>query len=728
MKNLSFLLLFFIGFYAGTHAQDHGKQISLDDIFRSADFYPSYVRGLKSLNDGEHYAVIEKDTLFKYSYKSGERVEVITVLTDIVAEGGGEPLRFRSYSFSPDEKYILFPTETESIYRHSSRSNFYIWDIEAKKLTALSKNGKQRLARFSPLNDKIAFVRDNNLFVYDLKSGAEEQITTDGKDRHIINGTTDWVYEEEFGFTRAFFWSPDGHRIAYYRFDESNVKEFQFAMYGELYPEQYKYKYPKAGEDNSLVEVFIYELESGTKTPVDLGSETDQYVPRIKWTSDPEKLAVYRLNRHQNHLEILQASANDGKTSLLYEEKNKYYIDINDDLYFTKNGKYFLFTSEKDGYNQVFMHSMDGKEQKCLTGSYDVTQLYGVDEKHKIVYYQAAKTAPENRDLMLVDFKGREKILSENEGSNSASFNEAYTYYISTWSSAAHPPVFKLFNAKGKLIRTLKDNQELTERLAEYDLSAQEFMSIPAGDSLQLNAWMIKPPKFDPKKKYPVLMYVYGGPGSQTVLNRWSSRNMWYQMLAQKGIIVVSVDNRGTGARGEEFKKMTYLQLGKYETEDQIAAAKYLAKQEYVDGNHIGIFGWSYGGYMSTLCMTKGADVFSTGIAVAPVTNWRYYDNIYTERYMRTPQENAEGYDQNSPINHVDKLKGDYLLVHGTADDNVHYQNALELVTALVDADKQFEMQFYPNSNHGIYTGRNTSYHLYKRMTGFLMKNLKGEK
>ncbi len=728
MKNLSFLLLFFIGFYAGTHAQDHGKQISLDDIFRSADFYPSYVRGLKSLNDGEHYSVIEKDTLFKYSYKSGERVGVITVLTDIIAEGGGEPLRFRSYSFSPDEKYILFPTETESIYRHSSRSNFYIWDIEAKKLTALSKNGKQRLARFSPLNDKIAFVRDNNLFVYDLKSGAEEQITTDGKDRHIINGTTDWVYEEEFGFTRAFFWSPDGHRIAYYRFDESNVKEFQFAMYGELYPEQYKYKYPKAGEDNSLVEVFIYELESGTKTPVDLGSETDQYVPRIKWTSDPEKLAVYRLNRHQNHLEILLASANDGKTSLLYEEKNKYYIDINDDLYFTKNGKYFLFTSEKDGYNQVFMHSLDGKEQKCLTGSYDVTQLYGVDEKHKTVYYQAAKTAPENRDLMLVDFNGREKILSENEGSNSASFNEAYTYYISTWSSAAHPPVFKLFNAKGKLIRTLKDNQELTERLSEYDLSAQEFMSIPAGDGLQLNAWMIKPPKFDPKKKYPVLMYVYGGPGSQTVLNRWSSRNMWYQMLAQKGIIVVSVDNRGTGARGEEFKKMTYLQLGKYETEDQIAAAKYLAKQEYVDENHIGIFGWSYGGYMSTLCMTKGADVFSTGIAVAPVTNWRYYDNIYTERYMRTPQENTEGYDQNSPINHVDKLKGDYLLVHGTADDNVHYQNALELVTALVDADKQFEMQFYPNSNHGIYTGRNTSYHLYKRMTGFLMKTLKGEK
>jgi len=700
------------------------KNIELADIFKKPVFYPSGVYGVKSLNDGESYSRIQNDTLFKFSYKTGEKLGVIAAMSDMIPEGEEKNIRFRSYAFSPNEQMLLIPTQTESIYRHSSRSFYYLWDIRQKKLMPLSENGKQRLAAFSPNNDKVAFIRANNLFIKDIADGTETQITFDGEDRHIIYGTTDWVYEEEFAFTRAFFWSPDGNKIAYYRFDESDVKEFQFAEYGDLYPHQYKYKYPKAGEQNSLVDVFIYDLSKKTSIKADVGEETDQYIPRIKWTSSSDQLAIYRLNRLQNKLEILLADAENGSTYTLYQESNKYYVEINDDLYFTNDGKYFLLTSEKDGFNQIYLYSMDGSLINKLTGEYDVASMYGVNEKKKMVYFQAAISSPINREICAVSFKGKERLLSKKTGTNRADFNSTFTYFINQFSTANTPPFISLNQADGKLIRVLEDNRALSERMKYYNISKQEFFEVHLSDSLMLNAWIIKPSDFDSTKKYPVLMYVYGGPGSQTVLNRFSSRNMWYQMLAQKGMIVVSVDNRGTGSRGEAFKKMTYMQLGKYETEDQIAAAEYLAKLNYVDEQHIGIFGWSYGGYMSTLCMTKGADVFSAGIAVAPVTNWRYYDNIYTERYMRTPQENPGGYDDNSPINHVEKLKGDYLLVHGTADDNVHYQNSMELVTALVDADKQFEMQFYPNSNHGIYTGRNTSYHLYKRMTGFLLKSL----
>jgi len=567
---------------------------------------------------------------------------------------------------------------------------------------------------------------DNNMFIKNLENGNEQQITTDGLYNNIINGTTDWVYEEEFSFTKGFFWSPDGSKIAFYRFDESNVKEYQMTMWGDLYPEHYKYKYPTAGEDNSIIKILAYDLATKQTIEMDIGEDTDIYIPRIKWTKNSKKLSIQWMNRLQNELKILLADVTTGKTKIIYHETNKYYIDITDNLTFLEDNEHFIITSEQDGYNHIYLYDMEGNLNKQLTkGKWDVTEFIGVDEKKGLVYFISAETTPLNRELYVVKLNGSgKKKLSEKDGNNRVQFSKQFKYFINTYTNANTPANITVNSAKGDELRVLKDNLKLIETTEEYKFSPKEFFTFYTSEGVELNGWMIKPPDFDPAKKYPVLMYVYGGPGSQTVRNSWGGGNLWYQMLASKGIIIASVDNRGTGARGEEFKKMTYLQLGKYETIDQIEAAKYLISLGYVDRERIGIWGWSYGGYMSALCMTKGADYFSTGIAVATVTNWRYYDNIYTERFMRTPQENPDGYDDNSPINHVEKLKGNFLIIHGTADDNVHVQNSIELVTALVNADKQFEMQFYPNSNHGIYTGRNTTMHLYTRLTNFILENL----
>ena len=714
-------------------AQDSLKSITIKDIWSDYSFMAKSVRGVKSLENGKEYTMIKKGSIVVYDYSTGDSISTLVTADELIPSDSDKPIKLGSFSMNDDEDMFLIPTKRESIYRHSSKSEYYIWDVKSKELKPLSNGGKQQLADFSPASDKIAFVRDNNIFIKNITTDTEIQITTDGKKNHIIVGTCDWVYEEEFGFTKAFYWSPDGARIAYYRFDESKVKEYTLTKYGDLYPDWETYKYPKAGEDNSIVEIFIYELATGTTTKVDIGQETDQYIPRISWSNNPKLVAVQRLNRLQNHLDILLADALTGNSTIMYSEDNEYYIDITDNLTFLGDNKYFLITSETDGYNHIYLYNIGGTLKKQLTnGNWDITNVYGYNDKQKLVYYQSAESSPLNRDLFKVNLKGKKTKISIKDGTNSASFSKNFKYYINNYSTSGVPPVYTVNMSNGKEVRVIEDNNALREKLAEYKIVKPEFFTfgtpeikLPDSSVVELNAWKILPYDFDPEKEYPVLLSIYGGPGSQEVRNSWGGFNyMWFEMLAENGIIVVAVDNRGTGARGEVFKKMTYLELGKYETLDYIETAKYLGNLPYVSKERIGIFGWSYGGFMSSNALFQGADYFNTAIAVAPVTNWRYYDNIYTERFMRKPKDNPDGYDNNSPINHVDKLKGNYLLIHGGADDNVHSQNSMDLFSALVKADKQFDFMLYPNKNHSIYGG-NTRFHLFKKMTDFLYEHLK---
>jgi dipeptidyl-peptidase-4 len=734
MKNIAlFVVIFMLISSPLLHAQNELKDISLEDIWVTYKFFPKSVRGINSLQNGEQYTMIKNGSLIVYDYKTGDSVTTMIHSGEIAVNDEDEPIRLSSFSMNKEEDKFLIPTETESIYRHSSKSVNYVWDAKNKKLEILS-SGKQQLAEYSPDGHKVAFVRENNLFIKDLVTKEEIKVTYDGEFNHIINGTCDWVYEEEFGFTKAFYWSPDGKKIAFYKFDESRVKEYTLTYYGDLYPELYTYKYPKAGEDNSLVNIYVYHLEKGETVKMDIGEETDQYIPRIKWTHDPNILAIQRLNRLQNHFDILLANSFSGESRVLYSEDNPYYIDITDNLTFIGDNDQFIITSERDGYNHIYLYDIEGNIVRQLTsGNWDVAELYGYDSKNNRVYYQSTEESPLNRSIYYVDMKGKRTKISERIGTNNAAFSDNFNYYINTFSDVNTPPYITVNNSKGEEIRVLEDNGKLIELMGQYDLGEFSFFTIsspeftlPSGEQLDLNAWQILPPDFDPTKKYPVLLSIYGGPGSQEVLNTWGYFNyFWYQMLAQRGFIVVSVDNRGTGARGEAFKKMSYLELGKYEIIDYIETAKYLGALDYVYKDKIGIFGWSYGGFMAANAITQGADYFNTAVSVAPVTNWRYYDNIYTERFMRKPQDNPSGYDNNSPINHVDKLKGNFLMIHGSTDDNVHFQNSMDMITALVKADKQFDFMVYPNKNHGIFGG-NTRYHLFYKINDFLFGNLLG--
>lgn len=723
MKQLfNYCLILFLAVGSAT-AQ---KNITVEDIWSKGTFRAEYVYGLRSMNDGLDYTALDRtesgQNLNQYSYKTGNLVKTLVKGEDLKTPDG-VTITINSYAFSKDETKLLIGTNQEAVYRHSSLSDFYIYDLSSKKSTKLTDGAKQRLAEFSPTGSMVAFVKENNLFIKNLITDTETKVTSDGKWNEVINGGTDWVYEEEFAFNQAFFWSPDGLSLAYYRFDESMVKEFNMAMYDSLYPEDYKFKYPKAGEDNSQVDIYMINIKDGKKVKASL--PVYEYVPRIKWANNAQ-LAIITMNRHQSNLKLLLSDVNTGESKLILEENSKTYIDVTDDLTFLPEGAGFIWSSDKSGFNHLYKYNLSGGDEVRLSsGKWDVDQYLGYDEKAKTVYYSSTEVSPLERNIYTVKISGKgKKVLTPKAGFNNANFSNGFKYFINTYSNANTPQLITLNDKSGKLIRTLKSNDALKETMEEYNLSTVEFFNIPIENGDFLNAYSIKPPSFDESKKYPVLMYVYGGPGSQTVKNSWGGSNyFWFQMLAQQGYIIVSVDNRGTGARGSKFKKITYTQLGKYETEDQIAAAKVIGKSAYIDENRIGIWGWSYGGYMSSLCLFKGADVFKTAIAVAPVTNWRYYDNIYTERYMRTPQENAEGYDSNSPINHVDSLKGNYLLIHGSADDNVHYQNSMEMVDALVNANKQFDLMIYPNKNHGIYGG-NTRLHLYNKMTNYLIKNL----
>jgi dipeptidyl-peptidase-4 len=734
-----FLSMFLVLGTLCTTAQEK-KNITLEDLYQRGTFYARSVRGMNSMKDGVTYGNFEKGALNIYNYKTGKLVKTLFEINDLYPEGAEIPIAMQDYELSNDESKVLFLTDMESIYRHSFTANYYVYDLKTKSLKPLSSNGKQRLATFSPDATKVAFMRDNNLFIKDLQNGNEKQFTFDGLYNHIINGAPDWVYEEEFSFSQGFFWSPDSRKIAFMRFDESKVKEFQMEEFEGLYPEWYSFKYPKAGEDNSIVEIYVYDLESGKTVKMDTGKETDIYLPRIAWTKDPNVLAIQRLNRHQNHLEILAANATTGESRVFFEDTNDYYIDITDDWTFLEDGNSFLMTSEKSGYNHIYMYLLDGSLVKQLTaGNWDVTQVYGYDAKNKEVYFQAAKNSPVDRQIYAVNLKGKMREVIGREGTNNARFSNDFSYLININSTINQPNQYELYTNKGKLVRVLEDNKAYVEKLKDYNLGEKKLFKIsdpafvlPDGTQVDVDAWQILPPDFDPNKKYPVLIYVYGGPGHQTVNNSWANSDYWWlQLLAQQGIISVSINNRGSGAQGEVFKKMTYLQLGKYETEDMITLAKYMAKQPYVDGSRIGIYGWSYGGFMAANGITKGADVISTAVSVAPVTNWRYYDNVYTERFIRTPQENPDGYDKNSPVHNTKLIKGNYLLCHGSGDDNVHYQNAMELIKAMISNGKQFDLMIYPNKNHGIYGGYEYGngecrMHLFNKIDNFLFKHLLG--
>ena len=698
------------------------KEVTLENIWKTYDFYPKSVSGFNSMQDGNYYSKLDKkgdnSQINKYSFRSGQKTRTLVDSKNIEID-------INDYTFSKDEKKVLFANETEKIYRYSSKSIYHIYNLKAKKLEKLSDD-KVMYADFSPSGDKVAYVNSNNLFVKDLSNGRTIQITTDGKLNQIINGATDWVYEEEFGLTQAFFWSPDGKKIAFYKFDEREVKEFSMDMFNaELYPSQYQFKYPKAGEENSKLSIHIYNIDDEKTTTISL-NKSYEYIPRMNWTKSNDLLYVLAMNRHQNELDFILYNTTNSSSEILFSENDKYYIDVHDNTTFTDDGQSLIWTSEKSGFNHIYLVNLEnGQSQQVTTGNWEVTKYHGMNQDDNKVFYTSNEEGAINKSLYRINLDGSNKTkLSEDLGTHSSTFSNGMKYYSNTYSTADTPPYISLHNHTGKKIRVLEDNADLYTKMEEFDLTKKDFFSFTTSEDIELNGWMIKPSDFDPNKRYPVFMFLYGGPGSQQVVNSWGWFNyFWYQHLAQKGYIVACVDNRGTGGRGAEFKKMTYLQLGKYETIDQIEANRYLAKLPYIDENRIGIQGWSYGGYMSSLAITKGADVFKTAIAVAPVTNWRYYDNIYTERYMRTPQENASGYDDNSPINHVDSLKGNYLLIHGTADDNVHVQNTYEMVSALIKANKQFDLFIYPDKNHGIYGG-NTRLHLYKLMTDYILENL----
>ena len=735
MKNLKHLFTLAIAICLSVSgiAQQKVKTITMEDLMVNHTFRQKTVYGLRSMKDGIHYTTLENNgtKIVKYSYATGKVVATLLDLSNIKSK---ELKTISNYNFNSDESRILLMTNRKRIYRRSFTANYYIFSFKNKELVSLSKKGKQRIATFSPDGKRIAFARNNNLFIYNIAFKSESRITKDGEFNKIQNGTPDWVYEEEFEFNKAFEWSPDSKAIAYMKFDESKVPLFNMNKFeglkpqiknNALYPENYTYKYPKAGEKNSIVQVYVYNVADRLTRKMNVGENTDQYIPRIKWSKNPKMLSILRLNRHQNKLEILMANSKTGSSSVLYTEINKYYIDqgLLNDLVFTNDNKNFILSSEQDGTRQLYMFDMSGNQVQQITkGDWDVTSFIGYDQNKKVCYYQSAEVSPMDRNVYSIRLNGtHKKNLTPAKGTNNAEFSEGYKYYINYFSSTTQPLTVSLYNSKAKLIRTLEDNKELKAKLKDYKFNNKEFITLPAADKLtDLNAWIIKPYNFDKSKKYPVLMTQYSGPNSQQVLNSWSFS--WYNYLAQEGYIVVCVDPRGTGARGELFRKCTYMQLGRLESDDQISAAQALAKMQYVDKDKIAIWGWSFGGFMSSLCIEK-SDVFKAAIAVAPVTNWRYYDSIYTERFMRTPAENAKGYDDNSPINHTESMNGNLLLCHGTADDNVHIQNTYEFTERLVQADKQFEMQIYTNRNHSIYGG-NTRLHLYKRFNKFLRANL----
>nr|WP_315174239.1 S9 family peptidase [uncultured Flavobacterium sp.] len=703
------------------------QKITIEQIYNGT-FRAQGMDELQSMKNTNQYTVLNPDRVSRsmqidlYDFATLKKTATLIDTKNFPALSDG----IDSYTFSSDEKLILIANNSNQIFRHSFTADYYLYTIESKQLTKLFDFQVQE-PTFSPDGKKIAYAKENNLFVYDLATKQSTPVTTDGKKNSVINGITDWVYEEEFAFVKAFDWSADSKKLAYIRFDESEVPEFSMSIFQkELYPTVETFKYPKAGEKNSAVSLHIYDVNAATVKTVNLGNYNDFYIARMKWTNDANVLSAQVLNRHQDNLDLLFIDGNSGAAKVVLNEKDKAYVDVTDNLTFLKNNS-FIWTSEKDGFNHIYWYDKNGKLKNQVTkGKWEVTSYYGFDEKTNTIFYQSVENGSVNRAIYSINLNGKNKLLlSKNTGTNAATFSPNFEFYINTFSTANQPTTYTLNAVKtGKQLQVIEDNQVLASKLKDFNLPSKEFFVLKTEKGNELNAWIIKPKDFDASKKYPVFMYQYSGPGSQQVNNEWNSADdYWFMMLAQQGYIVACVDGRGTGFKGADFKKVTQKELGKYEVEDQIDAAKVIGNYPYVDKSRIGIWGWSYGGFMASNCILKGADVFKMAIAVAPVTNWRFYDSVYTERYMQTPQENASGYDENSPINHVDKLKGKFLLIHGSGDDNVHVQNSMQMMEALIQANKQFDSQIYPDKNHGIYGGK-TRVQLYTKMTNFIKENL----
>ncbi|MFT4062724.1 MAG: S9 family peptidase [Edaphocola sp.] len=701
-------------------------EITLADVFQKGTFAAKTVPGFNALRNGKEYTQLDAklglQEINKYDLETGKKKGNIAAANLLMRCG-----TITDYAFSADEKKMLLFADDEAIYRRSILHHVWVYDLKSQELSMVD-TALVLHAQFNPAATRVAFVKDNNLFVKNLADNQLVQVTNDGKKNNTINGNCDWVYEEEWEFTQAYQWSADGRYIAYYRFDESAVKQYTIPLYdeGNIYPDLYTYKYPKAGEANSVVGIRVYNTATGTTATADVGSETDQYIPRIKWAGKTNVLCVYQLNRLQNKLQLLMVNPDNGSSRLVYKEDSKWYVEINDNLQFNDAGTQYLYTSEKDGYRHLYLHDLQtGSDRQLTRGTWDVDCLTGVGFKQNTVYYTAGKTSPTGRKLYKLDWETTvETCLTNADGTHEITPCQGFSYFLDKHSAYNQVPVYSLIDNSGKPIRVLEDNGALRKTMGSYNVSPVGTLSVPNERGYMLNAWIIKPNNFDSTKKYPVLMFQYSGPGSQQVLDKFPvAYYFWYQMLAQKGYIIVCADGTGTGGRGTLFKDKTYLELGRYESDDQIAVAKYMARQPYVDAGRIGIWGWSFGGFMSATCILKGADVFKAAVAVAPVTNWRYYDNIYTERYMRTPAENPKGYDENAPEKMAAKLKGNFLLIHGTADDNVHFQNAVMLTDQLIKANKQFESEYYPNKNHGI-GGGITRLQLFQRITDFLLEKL----
>lgn len=733
MPRLLFTILLYSLFFVALNAQ---KPITLEDIWQNGVFTTKGVPGFNFQKDGVHFTRLENGSIVQYDLRSGERSGTIFDASALQGMASGWEGAFDGYSFSADESRLLLNTRTTPLFRWSSEADFYVFDQKTKMLSRLHEGAKQRYATFSPDASKVGFLVGNDLYIRDLNAEKTTRVTTDGRQNEIINGASDWVYEEEFELVRAFQWSPDGQHIAFLRFDEREVPEMTMEMFrGGPYPEQVTFKYPKVGEKNALVTAHIYDLSTGKTIEVNIPNRVykagrlDDYLPRIAWTPGGQ-LCLTWMNRHQNTQRLLLADPKNGQCRVLHEEKSKYYLDLHD-VTFLSDGSGFVMQSEKSGFNHLYLYNMEGRELAALTkGDRDVTAFYGLDEKNGKVYFQAAGKTPMVRELYVTNLKGKKaQKIKKPGGMNGAQWSSTFDFFVHSYSTINTPPQYAVCNRKGKVLRQLEQNIELRQKQTEYGVQPVEFFDFKTSDQVSLNGWMIKPaaPEFQ-NQRLPVLMFVYGGPGSQQVTDAWKGANYWwFQMLAQQGYVIACVDNRGTGARGEEFKKMTYKQLGHYEVLDQIEAAKYLGTQDYVDPERIGIFGWSYGGYMSTNCILKGSEVFEAAIAVAPVTNWKWYDSVYTERYMQTHEENEIGYEQNSPTNFAEELEGSYLLIHGLADDNVHFQHTAEMANELIAKNKQFETMIYPNRNHGI-GGGNAKIHLYTLMTKFLNEKLKNKK
>ncbi len=704
------------------------KSITVESIYRDHLFEPETVSAVNWMNDGGFYTALKDNRIVKFDVTNGQQVETLFDGNDC------DPIIIISdYNFDPNESKILILTDRKKIYRRSFTAKYYVFDLRSGSLKLLSDAGAQSYATFSPDGHTVAFVRANNLFMIDLKSGEEVQITDDGEPNKIIHGSTDWVYEEELYLTKAFFWSKDGSQLAYYTFDESQVPEYNMQVWknGKLYPNDQRFKYPKAGQSNSMVRISVFHLKSGEIVNIDLGTDQDIYIPRIQWTYSPNELSILRLNRLQNQLDLLHADSRTGATKLVLSEKSEQYIESKDDtnLRYLENRDQFVFLSDRSGFNHFYLYSNVGEVQKQITsGDWEVTKLIGIDENQKVpsLYYVSTEGSPLERNFFVTDLAGIERTrLGTDGGINAISMSRDFKYYLRYFNNPETPLSVHLFRVgEDAPVTTLENNSELMSVVKEYGVVSKEFFQFTTTDGVIINGFLLKPKDFQQEQEYPLLIYQYSGPGSQEVQNAFAARRYyWHQMMVQRGYLVAYIDPRGTSGRGSKFGKITHGQLGKFETQDLIEGAEYLRSQPFVDAKRIGIWGWSYGGYTAALCMMLGSDVFKTGISVAPVTNWRFYDTIYSERYLKRPQDNPSGYDDYSPTTHAEKLSGRFLLIHGTGDDNVHFQNSVALQSRLIQAGKQFESFYYPDKSHSI-SGDKTRVHLFQMMTDFITDNL----